>query len=106
MRAGVPFLMVSSANYPAIDPDNRACFSPYVLGTMVRRDLGFDGVIISDSFGSASLASTPPGVRATRFLAAGGTMVLDTNWLDLERMSTRGAHQGRLRRRLRRHRQA
>lgn len=88
VRAGVPFLMVSSANYPAIDADNRACFSPYVLATMIRKDLDFDGVIISDSFGSASLASTPPGVRATRFLAAGGTMVLDTNWLDLGRMST------------------
>jgi beta-N-acetylhexosaminidase len=88
VRAGAAFTMVSSATYPDIDPDNRACFSPVVLQDMLRGDLGFEGVIISDSFGSASVAGTPPGERAVRFLRAGGTMVLDTNYLDLEPMST------------------
>ena len=88
VRARVAMVMVSSANYPGIDPDNRACFSPTVLRDMIRGDLGFEGVIISDSFGSASVAGTPPGERAVRFLEAGGTMVLDTNYLDLEPMTT------------------
>ena len=82
MRAGSPFVMVSSATYPAITPVRRACFSSVVIRDMLRGDLGFDGVVVSDSFGSASVSSVPPGQRAIRFLAAGGTMVLDSNYLD------------------------
>jgi len=88
VKAGAAFVMVSSANYPAIDTDNRACFSSVVMEQMLRGDLGFEGVIISDSFGSASVAGTPPGERALRFFTAGGTMLLDTNYLDLEPMTT------------------
>ena len=87
VQADTAFVMVSSANYPAIDPDNRACFSRVVIHDMLRGDLDFDGVVISDSFGSASVSSLPAGPRAVRFFQAGGTMVLDTNYLDLEPMS-------------------
>lgn len=88
VKAGSAFVMVSSARYPAIDPDDRACFSTVVMQDMLRGDLGFEGVIISDSFGSASVAGMPPGERALTFFTAGGTMLLDTNYLDLEPMST------------------
>lgn len=88
VRAGTAFVMVSSATYPGIDPDLRACFSPLVIRDMLRGDLGFEGVVVSDSFGSASVSSVPPGRRAIRFLEAGGTMVLDTNYLDAEPMTT------------------
>jgi len=87
IQADAAFVMVSSATHPAIDPDNRACFSPIVLREMLREDLGFGGVIITDSFGSASVAGTPPGERAVRYFRAGGTMLLDTNYLDLAPMS-------------------
>ena len=87
VRADAAFVMVSSAHYPAIDPTNRACFSRVVIQDMLRRDLGFAGVVVSDSFGSASVSSLPAGRRAVRFFRAGGTMVLDTNYLDLEPMS-------------------
>lgn len=87
IQADAAFVMVSSATHPRIDPDNRACFSPIVLQDMLRDDLGFEGVIISDSFGSASVAGTPPGERALRYFRAGGTMLLDTNYLDLAPMS-------------------
>ncbi|MEO5711801.1 MAG: glycoside hydrolase family 3 N-terminal domain-containing protein [Nocardioidaceae bacterium] len=87
VRAGTAFVMVSSATYPGIDPDRRACFSPLVIRDMLRGDLGFEGVVVSDSFGSASVSPVPPGRRAVRFLEAGGTMVLDTNYLDAEPMT-------------------
>lgn len=45
-------------------------------------------MVISDSFGSASVASVRAGPRAVRFLAAGGTMVLDTLLHDLVPMTT------------------
>jgi beta-glucosidase-like glycosyl hydrolase len=72
-----PFVMVSSAIYALIDPTQEAAFSPVVVTDLLRERLGFDGVVISDDLGSALAVSTlPPGERAVRFLAAGGTLVL------------------------------
>jgi beta-N-acetylhexosaminidase len=72
-----PFVMMSSAVYARIDPAAPAAFSPAVVTDLLRGRLGFDGVVISDDLGSArAVRSVPPGERATRFLAAGGTLVL------------------------------
>jgi beta-N-acetylhexosaminidase len=73
-----PFVMASSATYAAIDPTERATFSRVVLTRLLRERLGFDGVVVSDSMGAAAVQSVPPGQRAVRFLAAGGTIVLIT----------------------------
>ena len=74
--AGVPFVMVSLATYTKIDPDHLAVFSPTVIGGMLRGDLGFDGVVISDALGATAVQSIPPGTRAIDFLLAGGDMVI------------------------------
>ena len=75
--AGVPFVMMSTATYAQIDPTQPAAFSAVVIGQVLRDDLGFDGVVISDDLGSArQVASVPPGQRAVRFVAAGGDVVL------------------------------
>ncbi len=72
-----PFVMVSSAVYPRIDPAQQAAFSPVAVGDLLRERLGFDGVVISDDLGHArAVRGVPPGERAVRFLAAGGTLVL------------------------------
>jgi len=72
-----PFVMASSATYSRIDPGNQAVFSSAVLTGVLRDRLGFDGVILSDDVGNAeAVQDVPPGERAVRFLAAGGTMVL------------------------------
>jgi beta-N-acetylhexosaminidase len=72
-----PFVMASSARYTQLDPDAVAAFSPIVLTDLLRERLGFDGVIISDDLGdAAAVQDVPPGERAVRFLAAGGTLVL------------------------------
>ncbi len=72
-----PFVMVSSATYPRIDPAAQAVFSPVVVTELLRERLGFDGVVISDDLGNAlAVRDLPPGERAVRFLAAGGTLVL------------------------------
>jgi beta-N-acetylhexosaminidase len=71
-----PFVMMSSAIYSGIDPAAQAAFSPTVTG-LLRNRLGFDGVVISDDLGNATaVQNVPPGERATRFVAAGGTLVL------------------------------
>jgi beta-N-acetylhexosaminidase len=78
--AGVPWLMISNALYPKIDAENLAPFSPVILHDMVRGDLGFKGVIVSDDMCDAvALSAVPVSGRGVAFLAAGGTMALCTN---------------------------
>ncbi|PWW21839.1 beta-N-acetylhexosaminidase [Geodermatophilus normandii] len=72
-----PFVMVSSATYPRLDPDAPATFSRRVVTTLLRGFLRFDGVVITDDVGAAvAFEDVPPGDRAVRFLGAGGTLVL------------------------------
>jgi beta-N-acetylhexosaminidase len=80
IRAGAPLVMVSSARYPRIDAENRAMFSKAVVTDLLRGRLGFDGVVITDDVGAAkAVAAVPVGERATRFIAAGGDIVLTAN---------------------------
>jgi beta-N-acetylhexosaminidase len=77
--AGAKVVMVSTAMYSKIDPHTPAAFSPTVLRGMLRGDLGFDGVIISDSLdGAKQVAKWSPAARAVKFVEAGGDLILDT----------------------------
>lgn len=72
-----PFVMMSSATYTRIDPSAPAAFSPVVVTDLLREQLGFDGVVISDDIGAAqAVQDVPIDERAVRFLAAGGTLML------------------------------
>jgi beta-N-acetylhexosaminidase len=81
----IPAIMVSLARYTRID-GLRAVFSPTVLQGMLRGDLGFRGMIISDSMAAAAVRDLAPADRAVQFLAAGGTVVLDTDSADIPPM--------------------
>jgi beta-N-acetylhexosaminidase len=77
IRAGADLVMVGSAIYSRIDPGVNATFSSRIIGGMLRRDLGYDGVVITDDVGAAKAVSgTPVGQRATKFVEAGGDIVL------------------------------
>ena len=77
IEAGAPLVMISSARYPGLDPDNQAMFSKAVITGLLRESMGFDGVVITDDVGAAkAVAAVPVGQRATRFIAAGGDIVL------------------------------
>jgi beta-N-acetylhexosaminidase len=87
VEAGAPFVMMSTARYARLDPKRPAAFSPYVVTTMLRGDLGFDGVVISDDLARARQVShIAVGERAARFLAAGGDVVLTVDPAVLPRM--------------------
>ncbi|WP_405071005.1 glycoside hydrolase family 3 [Kribbella sp. NBC_01510] len=78
IKAGAAMVMISTVTYTKIDPKNRAVFSPTVIQGMVRGDLGWNGVVITDDVGAAAeVASVPVGQRATRFVAAGGDVVIN-----------------------------
>ncbi|MEP6650075.1 MAG: glycoside hydrolase family 3 N-terminal domain-containing protein [Lapillicoccus sp.] len=77
IHAGAELVMVSSAIYSTIDPANRAAFSPPIVTGLLREKLSYAGVVISDDLGGAlAVASIPAANRATRFVAAGGDVVL------------------------------
>lgn len=78
--AGVPMVMISSATYTNIDPDHQGVFSTVILHDMLRGDLGFDGVAISDDLGVAvNLAAVPVDERGWRFIQAGGDLVINAD---------------------------
>ena len=75
--ARADLVMVGSAIYTRIDPDHNAVFSRPVVTDLLRKRLGYDGVVITDDVGAAkSVAAVPVGERATRFVDAGGDIVL------------------------------
>jgi beta-N-acetylhexosaminidase len=83
IKAGTGAVMVSSATYPKLDPDNLAAFSTPIVTGLLRQRLGFTGVVISDDLGAAvAVGGVPVGERAVRFLAAGGDLVLTVRTAD------------------------
>lgn len=75
----IPAIMVSSAKYSKIDDHHRAVFSPTVLHDMIRGDLQYRGIIISDALGAEALKDVTPEQRAIKFIEAGGTIGLDSS---------------------------
>ena len=71
-----PFVMISLATYDQIDPDHLAAFSTTVIDGVLRRDLGYRGVVMSDSLTAHATADITPGQRAIDFLLAGGDMIV------------------------------
>ncbi|QIM19987.1 glycoside hydrolase [Phycicoccus sp. HDW14] len=71
VEAGVACVMTSHILVTALDPHRPATFSPTVLG-LLRDELGFDGVVVSDALDMAG-ASAQTGIpeAAVRALAAG-----------------------------------
>ena len=76
IKAGVAFVMIALATYTRIDPHHLAAFSSRVMRGLLRQELHFRGVIVSDDLGAAAaVAGLPPGTRGIDFLAAGGDLI-------------------------------
>jgi len=73
-HADAAMAMSAHVLYPALDPDACATFSPIVVEA-IRRDIGFDGLLITDDIEMGALAGAMDA-RAARALAAGCDVVL------------------------------
>lgn len=78
IQAGARTVMTSHILLPQIDPSGPATFSARILGDLLRGELGFDGVVVSDALDMAGAAEFPDeageiGIpaAAVRALAAG-----------------------------------
>jgi beta-N-acetylhexosaminidase len=78
-KAGVPAMMVSTAIYPNIAPNRIGAFSHFIVTTMLRHDIGFTGVILSDSLTTTAVARFSYATRAVRCLRAGVDILLVTD---------------------------
>jgi len=88
IKAGSAAVMVSSASYPLLDPKAIAAFSEPIITGLLRRDLGFTGLVLSDDLGAATaVRAVPVGDRAVRFVRAGGDLVLTIRSSDAGPMS-------------------
>ena len=77
IKEGSAAVMVSSASYPRLDSADIAAFSEPIITGLLRRDMGFTGLIMSDDIGAArAVRAVPVGDRAVRFVRAGGDLVL------------------------------
>jgi beta-N-acetylhexosaminidase len=87
VTAGVPMVMVALATYTKIDPTELAVFSPTVM-RLLRHQLGFTGVIVSDDLGeAAAVQSIAAGNRAIGFLTAGGDLITSQTLAPGEQMA-------------------
>lgn len=77
--AGVPLVMVSHARYPAVDRDRIASQSAAVIGGLLRDELGFRGVAVTDSMEAAAAVATGTlEASAERSIRAGVDLLLTT----------------------------
>jgi beta-N-acetylhexosaminidase len=76
---GVPLVMLSHALYPALDARRIASQSPAVVSGLLREELGFEGVVVTDSLeAQAVLDRSGVGRAAERSIRAGADLILMT----------------------------
>ena len=57
INSGLKCLMTAHVMYPALDPENPATFSQKILVDLLRRELGFKGIVVTDDLGMAGSLS-------------------------------------------------
>ena len=82
--ADAPIGMTGHLLFTAWDADNPATLSPFVIEEVIRRQIGFDGLLLTDDLDMDSLSGTVPS-RAARAVAAGCDIALNC-WARMEDM--------------------
>lgn len=79
ISAGAPLVMVGHASYPALDGGHIASQSEVIVDSLLRRELGFRGVVMTDSLEAAAVqavADVEPAALAS--VRAGVDVILTT----------------------------
>lgn len=76
--------MTAHVRYTAWDSDNPGTLSPFVVGEIIRKRIGFEGLLLTDDLDMEALTGTAPE-RAVRALAAGCDLALNC-WARMDDM--------------------
>ncbi|MDX1931258.1 MAG: beta-N-acetylhexosaminidase [Capsulimonadales bacterium] len=75
--AGVPTIMTAHIVFPRFDPENPATMSPAILTDLLRKRLGFEGLIVTDCLEMKAVTERWGTARAAvRAIRAGADMVM------------------------------
>jgi beta-N-acetylhexosaminidase len=78
IAAGTEFVMAGHATYPALDGLHIASQSPAIIDGLLRRELGFDGVVMTDSLEAAAVQDVADVEEAAVASAEAGVDVILT----------------------------
>jgi beta-N-acetylhexosaminidase len=78
IRQGTEFIMASHALYPALDGERIASQSPRVIDGLLREELGFDGVVMTDSLEAEAVQAVADVEEAAVASAVAGVDVILT----------------------------
>ena len=95
VEAGVATVMTAHVVYPALDPDRPATLSPRILGDLLRGELGFEGVIVTDDLEMRAVADDlAPEELGLVSLEAGADLLLACEKPEVQRRILRGLEDG------------
>ena len=80
--AGASMVMTAHVRYVAIDPDTPATISSKILTELLRRDLGFDGLCVTDSLDMRGIEVDSPKAVVARAMTSGVDAVMVTSGFD------------------------
>ncbi len=77
VAAGAPVIMTAHILYPALDPEDPATLSRKILSGLLREEMGYDGLIVTDDMGMRAISNRwGAGEAAVRAVMAGADLVL------------------------------
>lgn len=81
IAAGTKTIMTSHIRVTALDPDNVATFSDTILGDLLRDQMGFEGVIVTDALDMAGASGTRgiPAAAVASVAAGADLLCLGSN---------------------------
>lgn len=92
---GLDCIMSAHIVVTCLDPDRPATLSPQVMDGYLRGNLGFDGVVMTDSMGMAGVAAYGYGTSAVMVIQAGADLIsispnLDEAWAAVKAAALNG----------------
>jgi len=80
IRAGTDMIMTHMIHVDAWDRENVVTLSPILIDKMLREELGFDGIVITDSMSMTSILNIAPiGEATVRAILAGCDIILQVS---------------------------
>lgn len=86
IEAGVAAVMTCHAHYPALDAHEVATHSAPILRDLLRGELGFGGLVITDALDMSGVGNMPGIERARRAVQAGADLAMLGHLPDQERL--------------------